>query len=76
MLPFYAERFDTVEINNTFYRLPTAAAVKKWRSAVPKNFCFAVNASRYLSHMKKLNPKSAPRITQINADNFGSGTGR
>lgn len=54
MLPFYARHFDTVEINNTFYRLPTPTAVKSWRNVAPPNFCFSVKGSRYLTHMKKL----------------------
>jgi len=53
-LEFYAERFRSVEINNSFYRLPTEAALKDWKSAVPKGFIFAVKASRFITHMKKL----------------------
>ena len=53
-LAFYAGRFDTVEINNSFYRLPTPAAIEQWRDGVPKDFCFAVKASRYTTHMKRL----------------------
>jgi uncharacterized protein YecE (DUF72 family) len=54
MLQFYAERFDTVELNNTFYRLPSEKALKTWRDTVPANFRFAVKGSRFLTHMKKL----------------------
>ncbi|MGZ8667701.1 MAG: DUF72 domain-containing protein [Solirubrobacterales bacterium] len=50
----YAESFDTVEINNTFYRLPSEAAVKGWIEQTPAGFAFAVKASRYLTHVKKL----------------------
>jgi uncharacterized protein YecE (DUF72 family) len=53
-LPFYAERFDTVELNNPFYRLPDASVFTAWRRAVPPGFTFAVKASRYLTHMRKL----------------------
>ena len=53
-LPYYAERFDTVEINNTFYRLPRPAAVANWVEQTPPDFCFAVKASRYLTHIKRL----------------------
>lgn len=60
MLPFYAERFDTVEINNSFYRLPTSEALKLWCKETPQNFCFAVKASRYITHNKKLrDPKES-----------------
>jgi uncharacterized protein YecE (DUF72 family) len=50
----YAETFDTVEINNTFYRLPTKKAVKAWAEQSPEGFCFSVKASRYLTHLKRL----------------------
>jgi uncharacterized protein YecE (DUF72 family) len=54
MLDYYAERFRTVELNNTFYRLPTDSAVEAWRDGTPKDFRFAVKGSRFLTHMKKL----------------------
>jgi len=54
MLAFYARHFDTVEINYSFYRLPALAAVSAWRAATPPDFCFAVKASRFITHMKKL----------------------
>ncbi len=50
----YAEVFDTVEINNTFYRLPTRAAVQGWVEQSPPGFVFAVKSSRYLTHIKRL----------------------
>jgi uncharacterized protein YecE (DUF72 family) len=53
-LGFYAERFDTVEINNTFYRLPTRKAVQGWVEQSPPGFVFTVKASRFLTHMKRL----------------------
>ncbi|TDT41444.1 uncharacterized protein YecE (DUF72 family) [Halospina denitrificans] len=53
-LRYYATRLGTVEINNTFYQLPSAAALVQWRKAVPEGFRFAVKASRYITHMKKL----------------------
>jgi uncharacterized protein YecE (DUF72 family) len=53
-LPYYAERFDTVEINNTFYRLPKPSAVEGWVEQSPAGFIFAVKASRYLTHVKRL----------------------
>ena len=50
----YAEVFDTVEVNNTFYRLPTLAAVERWAEETPANFVFAVKGSRYTTHVKRL----------------------
>ena len=52
--------FDTVELNNSFYRLPTAEAFACWREATPANFVFSVKASRFITHNKKLkDPESA-----------------
>ncbi len=59
MLEFYANVFDTVEINNTFYRLPSEATFKDWRDTTQKHFCFSVKASRFITHMKKLNDPEA-----------------
>jgi uncharacterized protein YecE (DUF72 family) len=51
---FYAEHFDTVEINNSFYRLPSAETFAKWRDQAPPGFCYAVKANRYITQSKKL----------------------
>jgi len=59
-LTHYAERFNTVEINNTFYRLPEAGTFSAWRRLAPAGFVFAVKASRYLTHMKKLKDPHDP----------------
>ena len=53
-LPYYAERLETVEINNTFYRMPTAKLVLGWASEVPETFTFAVKAPQRITHMAKL----------------------
>jgi uncharacterized protein YecE (DUF72 family) len=53
-LRFYAERFDTVEVNGTFYRLIEVATFRRWRAATPAGFVFACKGSRYLTHMKRL----------------------
>jgi uncharacterized protein YecE (DUF72 family) len=53
-LEYYATHFDTVEINNTFYRLPEAPTFAAWKCRVPRGFLYAVKASRFLTHMKKL----------------------
>lgn len=59
-LPFYARRFSTVELNNPFYRLPAKTAFRAWRTAVPDDFVFAIKASRYLTHLKRLREARAP----------------
>ncbi|MGQ9687812.1 MAG: DUF72 domain-containing protein [Desulfobaccales bacterium] len=53
-LTFYQRYFHTVEINNSFYRLPSAKALATWRDSVPPGFVFAVKGSRFITHMKKL----------------------
>ena len=53
-LEFYAEHFDSVEVNNTFYNLPESRVFIEWREKTPDNFVFAVKASRFITHMKKL----------------------
>ena len=59
-LPFYSRYFPTVELNNPFYRLPTAEMFAAWRRAAPPAFVFAVKASRFLTHMKKLKEPEEP----------------
>jgi uncharacterized protein YecE (DUF72 family) len=59
-LAFYARHFNTVELNNTFYRLPAKAAFRNWRAAVPSDFVFSVKASRYLTHLRRLHAPRAP----------------
>lgn len=53
-LGYYAGRFPTVELNNPFYRLPTAEMFVRWRDTTPDDFQFAVKASRYITHIKRL----------------------
>lgn len=54
MLRWYTQHFDTVEINNSFYRLPATAALAGWCRETPREFCFAAKASRYITHNLKL----------------------
>ena len=54
MLPFYAERFDTVEINHTFYRMPADPVLARWCEQVPEGFSFSVKASRAIAHHARL----------------------
>lgn len=53
-LGYYAGRFSSVELNNSFYRLPTPQMFDRWRGATPPGFEFAVKASRYITHIKRL----------------------
>jgi uncharacterized protein YecE (DUF72 family) len=57
---YYAEHFDTVEINNSFYRLPQAETFEKWRAQAPPGFCYAVKANRFLTQAKKLKDCAEP----------------
>jgi uncharacterized protein YecE (DUF72 family) len=59
LLRLYAERFDTVEVNSTFYGLPSASTIAAWVDSVPDDFVFAVKANRYITHMKKLKDPEA-----------------
>ena len=60
---FYSERFGTVEVNNTFYRLPTPSTFERWREAAPRGFVFALKASRYLTHVRRLKDPDQPVST-------------
>jgi uncharacterized protein YecE (DUF72 family) len=59
-LKFFAGHFDTVEINNSFYRLPSEIAFQNWRTQVPPEFVFSVKASRFLTHIKRLKDPEEP----------------
>lgn len=59
-MQYYAQDFDTVEINNTFYKLPTIKTIQRWKEEVPKDFIFSVKMSRYITHSKRLkNPRKS-----------------
>ena len=53
-LEFFARQFSTVELNNTFYRLPSEETVTRWHESTPGGFTFSVKASRYITHIKRL----------------------
>ena len=59
-LPYFADRFPTVEINNTFYMLPKEETFVRWRQRVPRDFVFVVKASRYLTHIRRLQDPEEP----------------
>lgn len=50
MLSFYSTKFPTIEINNTFYRLPKEHVLQDWASQVPDDFVFAIKASQRITH--------------------------
>ena len=58
MLGYYGERLDTVEINNTFYRLPKASVLEGWSSQVPVDFLFSIKASRRITHFTRMKPEA------------------
>ena len=59
MLAFYAERLPTVEINNTFYRMPKTAVLENWANSTPEGFRFAIKASRRITHMSRIKAESS-----------------
>jgi len=59
-LEFYAQHFHTVELNNSFYRLPSEKAFANWRKGSPEGFIFAVKVSRFITHIKRLKTASEP----------------
>jgi uncharacterized protein YecE (DUF72 family) len=66
---FYAAEFDTVEINNTFYRLPKPETFEAWRKQAPAGFCYAVKANRFLTQAKKLKDCAEPLERQMRSFN-------
>jgi len=72
----YAGRFDTVEINNTFYKLPKPETFRHWREAAPEGFQYALKFSRYGSHIKRLREPGEPieRFLEV-ADELGPSLG-
>jgi uncharacterized protein YecE (DUF72 family) len=75
-LAFYAERFDSVELNNSFYRLPDGRQFARWRARLPPDFIMSVKASRYLTHQRKLrDPKEPLRRLWSRAELLGDRLG-
>ena len=69
-LEYYARHFDTVELNNSFYRLPERETFASWERRVPGDFLYAVKASRFLTHMKRLRDPGPPLerlLSRVNA---------
>jgi uncharacterized protein YecE (DUF72 family) len=76
-LPYYASRFATVEINNTFYRLPKESVLEHWAEQVPEGFSFTIKASQRITHFARLKPESLEtveylvRATAVMGDRLG-----
>ncbi len=64
-LDFYSQQFNTVEINNSFYRLPQESTFTNWHETVPSEFCFAVKVSRFITHIKRLKESQEPLHTFV-----------
>jgi len=64
-LRFYAARFPTVEVNNTFYRLPEERTFARWREQTPPGFVMTVKASRYVTHVRRLRDVAEPIRTML-----------
>ena len=72
----YTNHFDTVEINNTFYNLPSAETFDKWREAAPEGFCYVLKFSRYGTHLKRLkDPQGTIGQFLENANHLGETLG-
>jgi len=65
MLPFYAERLPTVEINNTFYRMPKVSMLENWAQVTPPDFRFAIKASRRITHLSRLKETAADSVDYL-----------
>jgi uncharacterized protein YecE (DUF72 family) len=74
-LEYYAQRFSTVEINNTFYRVPDKKTLVQWRETAPEDFLFSVKAGRYITHMKKQKDAAKPLKIFLEAVGAGRKTG-
>ena len=75
-LEYYASHFDTVELNNSFYRLPDEETFARWRAATPTGFLFSVKASRYLTHVRRLkDPEEAVHRLMQHARGLGRALG-
>jgi uncharacterized protein YecE (DUF72 family) len=62
---YYASKFDTVEINNTFYRLPREDLLRGWAAQVPEDFSFSIKASQKITHFTRLKPESSDAVDYL-----------
>jgi len=65
MLRYYAERFSTVEINNTFYKLPERGMLERWAEQVPGSFVFVLKASQRITHRQRLSAESKETVDYL-----------
>src|SRR5262245_50173025 len=65
MLAYYAERFGSVEINNTFYKMPTEKGLAAWAAEVPAGFRFAIKAPGRITHQLRLKPDAADPLAHL-----------
>jgi uncharacterized protein YecE (DUF72 family) len=72
MLAWYAERLPTVEINNTFYRMPAATMLENWARTTPDGFRFAIKASRRITHIARLKAETAADSVNYLYRNLGA----
>ncbi len=76
ILEYYLRHFDTVELNNSFYKLPSEQAFENWRDVTPPGFVFAVKGSRFITHNKKLkDPENALENLLPRAEKLGQKLG-
>ncbi|MHB8878969.1 MAG: DUF72 domain-containing protein, partial [Myxococcaceae bacterium] len=77
MLAWYAERFPVVEVNVTFYRVPTASVFATWRAGAPPGFVFALKAPRRITHEARLAPPARDILLSLldAADELGDAMG-
>lgn len=66
-LAYYAETFDTVELNNSFYHLPPPSTFAGWRQRAPAGFRYAIKASRFLTQAKKLEDCEEPLVRMMDS---------
>jgi uncharacterized protein YecE (DUF72 family) len=76
MLEYYASKLSTVEINNTFYKMPSAKLVQSWADEVPAGFCFAIKAPQRITHQLRLKGAGETvtallRVTELLAEKHG-----
>jgi uncharacterized protein YecE (DUF72 family) len=76
MLRYYAGHFPAVEINNTFYRLPTASMLEGWVEQVPPGFRFVLKASQRITHQRRLKPEAGETLDYLVATSTALGEAR
>jgi uncharacterized protein YecE (DUF72 family) len=65
MLPWYSARLPTVEINNTFYRMPKTSMLEHWAAVTPEAFRFSIKASRRITHIARMKPEAADSVAYL-----------